>query len=362
MAHRDQCRELPRAEGVDLTHRGKIDAIYIDPPYNSGAGLEVQQRLRQGRSLSPQQMAGDDGASPTVPRTPQPLDSVLIVTIDEKEYLRLGLLLEQTFPEGNIQMVTSVISPFGVARENELSRVDEYLFFVRIGGASLARPNDYRALLARNDDEEDETAPEENEETFWFSFMRAGSNSTRKHSPGCHYPIFVTKDGQFHSVGKPLPAGTPREAVRPPRGTVACWPIKTNKKDGVWQASADSAQALLRVATPELASSHRAGRHSITYLRDGTIQRIKANEVVLPPDGEITALRRAATSGRTVWAFSSHNATSHGTSCLPRFSWGESSRIRKASLPLRMPCGQRSLETAGSCSRLSPAPVPPLMP
>ena len=27
-----------------------------------------------------------------------PDDSVLIVTIDEKEYLRLGLLLEQTFP------------------------------------------------------------------------------------------------------------------------------------------------------------------------------------------------------------------------------------------------------------------------
>ncbi len=28
-----------------------------------------------------------------------PDDSVLIVTIDEKEYLRLGLLLEQTFPD-----------------------------------------------------------------------------------------------------------------------------------------------------------------------------------------------------------------------------------------------------------------------
>ena len=29
------------------THEGKVDAIYIDPPYNSGrSGLEVQQRLR----------------------------------------------------------------------------------------------------------------------------------------------------------------------------------------------------------------------------------------------------------------------------------------------------------------------------
>ena len=42
-----------------------------------------------------------------------PDDSVLIVTIDEKEYLRLGLLLEQMFPEADIQMVTSVINPAG---------------------------------------------------------------------------------------------------------------------------------------------------------------------------------------------------------------------------------------------------------
>ena len=41
---------------------------------------------------------------------------MLIVTIDEKEYLRLGLLLEQTFPSATIQMVTSVISAKGTSR------------------------------------------------------------------------------------------------------------------------------------------------------------------------------------------------------------------------------------------------------
>ncbi len=309
-------------KALTWTHRGKIDVIYIDPPYNSGArDWKYNNDYVEGDDLyrHSKWLAMMERRLLVAKELLNPADSVLIVTIDEKEYLRLGLLLEQTFPEGNIQMVTSVISPFGVARENELSRVDEYLFFVRIGSASLGRPNDYRALLARNDDEEDETAPEGNEETFWFSFMRAGSNSTRKHSPGCHYPIFVTKDGQFHSVGKPLPAGTPREAVRPPRGTVACWPIKTNKKDGVWQASADSAQALFESGYARVGKfSSKLGRHSITYLRDGTIQRIKTNEVVLSPDGEITVLRQAATSGRTVWAFSSHNATSHGTKLLAK--------------------------------------------
>ena len=45
------------------THEGKIDAIYIDPPYNTGARrLDVQQRLRRrGRCLPSLQVAGHDG-------------------------------------------------------------------------------------------------------------------------------------------------------------------------------------------------------------------------------------------------------------------------------------------------------------
>ena len=67
-----------------------------------------------------------------------PDDSVLIVTIDEKEYLRLGLLLEQMFPEAQIQMVSIVINPQGVARAGEFSRVDEYIFFVLRWAAQLS--------------------------------------------------------------------------------------------------------------------------------------------------------------------------------------------------------------------------------
>ena len=42
-----------------------------------------------------------------------PQDSVLIVTIDEKEYLHLGCLLEEIFSDARIQMVSSVISSQG---------------------------------------------------------------------------------------------------------------------------------------------------------------------------------------------------------------------------------------------------------
>src|SRR5258705_6297941 len=71
-----------------------------------------------------------------------PEDSVLIVTIDEKEYLRLGLLLEQLFPEATIQMVTSVIAPQGQQRPGQFSRIEEYLFIVPMGDCKVSSWND----------------------------------------------------------------------------------------------------------------------------------------------------------------------------------------------------------------------------
>jgi len=110
-------------EALQFTHAGKVDCIYIDPPYNTGArdwkydnnyvdetdGYRhskwlafMERRLRLAKELL------------------KPEDSVLIVTIDEKEHLRLGLLLEQTFPGVKVQMVSSVINPAGTGRQNEL--------------------------------------------------------------------------------------------------------------------------------------------------------------------------------------------------------------------------------------------------
>jgi len=112
-------------------YEGKVDAIYIDPPYNSGARdwkynnnyVDENDPWRHSKWLSMMQRR-----LKLAKRLLNPTDSVLIVTIDEKEFQRLALLLEQVFPDCTIQMVTSVINPKGTARYNEFSRVEEYLF------------------------------------------------------------------------------------------------------------------------------------------------------------------------------------------------------------------------------------------
>ena len=106
-------------KALTWTHRGKVDAIYIDPPYNTGAKdwkynndyVDGEDNYRHSKWL-----AMMERRLFVAKELLNPADSVLIVTIDEKEYLRLGLLLEQVFPEARIQMITTVINPKGTSR------------------------------------------------------------------------------------------------------------------------------------------------------------------------------------------------------------------------------------------------------
>ena len=103
-------------EALTFTHRGTIDAIYIDPPYNTGARdwkynndyVEEEDLYRHSKWL-----AFMERRLLVAKRLLKPEASCLIVSIDEKEYLRLGMLLEQTFPEANMQMISSVINREG---------------------------------------------------------------------------------------------------------------------------------------------------------------------------------------------------------------------------------------------------------
>jgi adenine-specific DNA-methyltransferase len=127
-------------KALTWTHRGKVDAIYIDPPYNTGAKdwkynndyVEADDLYRHSKWL-----AMMERRLRIARELLNPADSVLIVTIDEKEYLRLGLLLEQTFPGCTIQMVSVVINPQGTGRNNEFSRTNEFIYFVMAGDARI---------------------------------------------------------------------------------------------------------------------------------------------------------------------------------------------------------------------------------
>ena len=112
-----------------------------------------------------------------------PDDSVLIVTIDEKEFLRLGLLLQQTFPSARVQMVSIVINPSG-ASSGGLSRVDEYAFFCFFGAA---QPSPLAMDLLDDRPAGDAKAGKANVRWEWL--LRGGGSWYRQARPNLCYPV-----------------------------------------------------------------------------------------------------------------------------------------------------------------------------
>ena len=129
---------------LDYLYAGQVDCIYIDPPYNTGARdwkynndyVDGNDGWRHSKWL-----AFMEKRLKLAKRLLNPNNPVLIVTIDEKEYLRLGLLLEELFADCRIQMISTMINPASVARAGAFGRNDEYIFFVTMGAATPQRLN-----------------------------------------------------------------------------------------------------------------------------------------------------------------------------------------------------------------------------
>nr|WP_246400651.1 DNA methyltransferase [Jiangella mangrovi] len=306
-----------------FTHRSKVDAIYIDPPYNTGAkDWKYNNDYVEGDDLyrHSKWLAFMERRLLLAKELLNPYDSVLIVTIDEKEYLRLGLLLEQVFPEAKVQMVTSSIKPSGSQRSGEFSRVEEYIFFVMLGTSG---PSSHATDMLR-----DGAIPEPQAAMVtWHGLRRRGSTDWRRsHRPNGFYPLHVSElDGTLVSVGEPLPPDAHRSAHHPPNGTFAVWPLDPRGEEGRWQVSPDRLREQLAAGTAALRSANRdTGSGSVVYLKGGDLSRIASGElkvVGLEPDGRVRVTGANSNSRRpkTMWLMDSHDASAHGTALLTRF-------------------------------------------
>lgn len=296
---------------------GMVDCIYIDPPYNTGARdwkynndyVDTSDQYRHSKWLSMMKRR-----LLLAKKLLNPKDSVLIVTIDEKEYLHLGCLLEESFPEARMQMVTSVISAKGVVRTGQFSRVEEYIFIVEIGNSKLT-PVEYNML-------DTEIKKESNREIEWLGFRRRAPQAVRKSRPNQFYPIFVDEStGNIHSIGVVLPHDVDRNAVLIPEGCVALWPLSKDGDERLW--SLQQKQALINWKKGYLKVNWNKIKRSGTvyYLPEGTIKDIengKATMLGYSKDGSIKAMyyETGTTPPKRVWNMPSHNAETYGTTIL----------------------------------------------
>lgn len=239
---------------------------------------------------------------------------MLIVTIDEKEYLRLGLLLEQVFKGARIQMVSTHINPAAVARAGAFGRVDEYIFFVKVGTAA---PN--RVTLSR----EWVSAKGRTHRGVprWDLLRRSGESAARSDSPGCFYPIYVDPDGpKVAQVGDAMPKGT--STPEPIDGLVPVLPIRKDGSEGRWQWQPRVFRERLRQGRVRITGNEEKG-FVVSILKDGEYKKVLNNEFDLTGYGVDGSIQTATGDTENVlavpgtqWRIPSHDATQYGSRML----------------------------------------------
>ena len=303
---------------LEYLYAGKVDCIYIDPPYNTGAkdwkynndyvdGSDayrhskwlsfIQRRLKLARKLL------------------NPADSVLIVTIDEKEYLHLGCLLEEMFPEARMQMITTVISAKGVVRTGQLSRVEEYIFILE-WGSSCVQPSIYNML-------DDEVKKESDRFIEWLGFRRRAPQAKRNSRPNQFYPIYVSNvDGKIVSIGDVVKHGVDRNSIFVPDGCTALWPLSKDGDERLWSLVPEQARLNFEKGYLKVNNWNPTSKSgTVYYLPSGTIKDIengKATIIGYNADGSVEAKYHSegTTPPKRVWNMKTHNAETYGTNIL----------------------------------------------
>lgn len=318
---------------LEYLYAGQVDCIYIDPPYNgqqkdwkyNNDYVDGNDEYKHSKWLSMMQKR-----LRIAKKLLNPTDSVLIVTIDEKEYLHLGCLLEEMFPNARIQMVDSVINRKGVSRRGkraetekeeitQFSRVSEYLFFVMMGKGSIKKNICNMLDTQINDLQSGETS----ENVQWLSMLRRGVAAQRRDKPKHFYPIFVNPETEIIvNVGEPIPLEQDRHTVPIPDGLVAVWPLRTNGNEGRWQLKRETFLKALQLGTAKLGSYNKVkDRWAINYLNEGIQNEIRAGTIVVTgkDDKGALILKRQddkLVEPKSVWNQTSHNASEYGSTLL----------------------------------------------
>jgi adenine-specific DNA-methyltransferase len=173
---------------LNYTHRGSFDAIYADPPYNTGATdwkynndyVDKNDAFRHSKWVSfmekrlrlSKELLKEDG--------------VICVTIDDYEVSRLLMLMEGIFGESNyLGTVPIRNNPAGRSTTKGISITHEYaIFFGKTEKSKVGR-------LERNQKQIDRYGEEDTKGKFeWVNFRKPGSMKVE--SPKMFYPIFAS--------------------------------------------------------------------------------------------------------------------------------------------------------------------------
>lgn len=299
---------------LEYLYAGKVDCIYIDPPYNTGAkdwkynndyvdGADV---YRHSKWLSFMEKRLKIAKKLLNPKT-----GVLVVTIDEHEVHRLRMLLDEIFADFYIQMVTYVSNPTG-ATQGRFSRIEEYALYCFAKDAYVPSGDD--PLIGEN---------ATTNEVRWKSLLRSGTSASRADRKNMFYPVYVDeKKGIVVDAGEALPFEEEPD-FSDVNGLQVAWPVRTDGSLGRWSVGAETFRELIKKGYVQLGRyDEKRKTYGITYISSETQKMIENGTIDIVGRDEKTGVVSIQYSNehsqaiRTVWYRTRHNAGVYGTNLI----------------------------------------------
>ena len=305
---------------------GMVDCIYIDPPYNKPDShdwkyncdyVDGTDAYRHSKWLSMM-----EARLKIAKKLLNPNGSVLLVTIDELEYNHLGCLLEQMFPEAQIQMVTTVISGKGVSRTGQFSRVEEYIYTVTLGKMPVLLLEKTMLLDSERINSKSANAID------FLGFRRRNKGNFRTSRPNQFYPVVVNNNtGQIEYIGDVVTPEINREDVAIKDGCTGIWPLDPFGNEKIWSLVPDSARKLFLKGCLKVDNWNKETKTgSVKYLAAGMVDEIEKGIILVDKrdlygnivSGHYANVEDDTARPRKVWVDSTHNASTYGTLLLKK--------------------------------------------
>ena len=266
---------------LNYTHAGKVDVIYIDPPYNTGAKdwkynnnyVDSDDAYRHSKWLSFMEKRL------ILAKNLLTEDGIICVTIDDHELCTLGMLLDQVFGESNKAGIITVENNPRGRTANRFYATSHEFYLVYAKNAQKARA--YNLPLTEVQKAEfkfvDDVSPYRVK-----PLRKSGADSRRINRPKQFYPIYINPETLEGSLDEQ-------------DGWTKILPIDDTGAERVWIIGIDKCNE---------------------FLKDGTIiigkGKDKKNGFSLMVKDRIKAGRKM----RSVWVDPRYDTSSHGATLL----------------------------------------------
>ncbi len=215
---------------LQASYQGKIDLVYIDPPFNKGGNADSFQynnTFKTSTWLTFMKNRLDEAKKLLRP------DGALIVAIDESEGLNLGILINEVFSGYESHCITVIHNPGGKQGTN-FSYTNEFAFFVFPAG--MKRIGDRKL---------------EEEEIVWEHLRNWGGESLRSDAKNCFYPIIINDKGKIIGFGDVVDDDHHPNQTETQNGKHFIYPIDNKGIERKWRYARQSVEKIKHLLIAE---------------------------------------------------------------------------------------------------------------